>query len=148
MLSYLIWKTIEPLIDHFGPDIIIFPSLLNQPLVDKYLFENYFKKLYSQSPNFVYSNGQIFKEWYSKWEIFTSKDKENEEIKKIKNEIEEKITIANFPNRFLAIIPNDIDIAKKCQKNFENELKCLAEKVCSQIENINQNLKEKLENLK
>jgi CRISPR-associated protein Cmr2 len=146
MLSYLIWKTIEPLIDHFGPDIIIFPSLLNQPLVDKYLFENYFKKLYSQNPNFVYSNDQIFKEWYSKWEIFTSKDKENEEIKKIKNEIEEKITIANFPNRFLAVIPYDIEIAKKCEENFKNELKCLAKKVCSQIKNINQNLKEKIEN--
>jgi CRISPR-associated protein Cmr2 len=163
MLSYLIWKTMEPLIDHFGPDIIIFPSLLNQPLVDKYLFENYFKSLYSQNPNFVYSTDQIFKEWYSKWAIFTSKDEDNEEIKKIKNElkedeikkiekeikeIEEKITIANFPNRFLAVIPYDIDIAKKCQKNFENELKCLAEKVCSKIKNINQNLKEKLENLK
>jgi CRISPR-associated protein Cmr2 len=155
MLSYLIWKTMEPLIDHFGPDIIIFPSLLNQPLVDKYLFENYFKKLYLQNPNFVYSNDQIFKEWYSKWKIFTSKDKENftskdkenEEIKKIKNELEEKITIANFPNRFLAVIPYDIDIAKKCEENFKNQLKCLAEKVCSQIKNINQNLKE-LENLK
>jgi len=146
MLSYLIWKTMEPLIDHFGPDIIIFPSLLNQPLVDKYLFENYFKKLYSQNPNFVYSNDQIFKEWYSKWETFTTKDIENEEIKKIKNELEEKITIANFPNRFLAVIPYDIDIAKKCEENFKNELKCLAEKVCSQIENINQNLKEKIEN--
>jgi CRISPR-associated protein Cmr2 len=146
MLSYLIWKTMEPLIDHFGPDIIIFPSLLNQPLVDKYLFENYFKKLYSQNPNFVYSTDQIFKEWYSKWETFTTKDIENEEIKKIKNELEEKITIANFPNRFLAVIPYDIDIAKKCEENFKNELKCLAEKVCSQIENINQNLKEKIEN--
>jgi len=144
MLSYLIWKTMEPLIDHFGPDIIIFPSLLNQPLVDKYLFQNYFKKLHY--PNFVYSTDQIFKEWYSKWEIFTSKDKENEEIKKIKNELEEKITIANFPNRFLAVIPYDIDIAKKCEENFKNELKCLAKKVCSQIENINQNLKEKIEN--
>jgi CRISPR-associated protein Cmr2 len=144
MLSYLIWKTMEPLIDHFGLDIIIFPSLLNQPLVDKYLFENYFKNLHY--PNFVYSNDQIFIQWYSKWETFTSKDKENEEIKKIKNELEEKITIANFPNRFLAVIPYDIDIAKKCEENFENELKCLAEKVCSQIKNINQNLKEKLEN--
>jgi len=145
MLSYLIWKTMEPLIDHFGPDIIIFPSLLNQPLLDKYLFENYFKNLHY--PNFVYSNDQIFKEWYSKWAIFTSNDKENEEIKKIKNELEEKITIANFPNRFLAVIPYDIDIAKKCEENFKNQLKCLAEKVCSQIKNINQNLKE-LENLK
>jgi CRISPR-associated protein Cmr2 len=160
MLSYLIWKTMEPLIDHFGPDIIIFPSLLNQPLVDKYLFENYFKNLHY--PDFVYSTDQIFKEWYSKWTIFTSKDENNEEIKKIKNklkedeikkiekeikELEEKITIANFPNRFLAVIPYDIDIAKKCEENFKNELKCLAEKVCSQIKNINQNLKE-LENLK
>jgi len=148
MLSYLIWKTMEPLVDHFGPDIIIFPNLLNQPLVDKYLFDKYFKNLVAKNENFKDSDNQIFKEWYEKCEILTGTDKENKESKKQKEiiELEEKLTIANFPNRFLAIIPYDISISIKCEEIFKNQLINLAEKVYSKIGIQSKQLKEKIKN--
>ncbi len=42
ILSYLCWKAIEIVIDNYGPDTVIFPDLLEQPLVD-YWLENTLK---------------------------------------------------------------------------------------------------------
>jgi len=39
LLSYLIYKAIEVVMENYGPDHIIFPNLLGQPLVDKWLDE-------------------------------------------------------------------------------------------------------------
>lgn len=37
LLSYLTWKAIEAIIDQVGPDVIVFPSLRRQPLVQHWL---------------------------------------------------------------------------------------------------------------
>ena len=37
LFSYLIWRAMEPIVDELGPDVIIYPSLLGQPLVDRWL---------------------------------------------------------------------------------------------------------------
>ncbi|MEN3045254.1 MAG: type III-B CRISPR-associated protein Cas10/Cmr2 [Candidatus Hydrothermales bacterium] len=104
ILSYLIYKATTVILDELGPDNIIYPNLLKQPLVDRWLYEKF-------------KNTQIL-------DIF----KDEEYFKKFIDNalLEENLTIANFPNRFLAIIPFEIakDIAEKCKekilKEFEN----------------------------
>jgi len=41
ILSYVSWKAMESLADHFGPDVIVFPSLRGQPLCDRWLSTTY-----------------------------------------------------------------------------------------------------------
>lgn len=41
LLSYLIFKAIKVILEKLGPDNIIYPNLLRQPLVDKWLYEKF-----------------------------------------------------------------------------------------------------------
>lgn len=41
LLSYLTWTAIEVIADAIGPDAVIFPSLLGQPLCDRWLKQKY-----------------------------------------------------------------------------------------------------------
>ncbi|MCS6955589.1 MAG: type III-B CRISPR-associated protein Cas10/Cmr2, partial [Candidatus Calescibacterium sp.] len=87
ILSYLIFKLIIKLADLFGPDHVIFPNLLRQPLVDFYIQKKYshiLKQLESESNPYIQ-------------EIVKTKLK--------KNLTPEKLLIANIPNRLLSIIP-------------------------------------------
>ncbi|MFZ8846867.1 MAG: type III-B CRISPR-associated protein Cas10/Cmr2, partial [Candidatus Hydrothermia bacterium] len=45
MLSYLIWESMKILVEdeELGPDVIIFPNLFGQPLVDRWLYFEIFK---------------------------------------------------------------------------------------------------------
>jgi len=117
MLSYLIWESVKPLIEEFGPDIIIYPNLFGQPLVDRWLFYKKFE-------------GKIFGEILS--EHFQD---ENWFKKFIDNAYsEEKLTIANLPNRFLAVIPYEgKKWAEECEKTFKRKLEELAEKVYQKV---------------
>jgi len=95
LLSYLIYKAIEVVMENYGPDHIIFPNLLGQPLVDRWLKDKFDGKF------------NIFTEdWFSNFQTNC--------------QLDEKLTIANFPNRFLAIVPykEAKDIAKKCQEGI------------------------------
>ncbi len=129
MLSYLIYKCIEVIMENLGPDNVVFPNLLGQPLVDRWL---YFKL--SQISNL---DEPKFKEWYEKLQNFKASEDKSKEI-------EEKLTIANFPNRFLAIIPYDQNnsLAKKVEEAFRNELEEISKKVFNKLSNFssNQNL--------
>jgi len=131
MLSYLTWESMKPLVENFGPDMVVFPNLFGQPLVDRWL---YFK--FSNNSSLIEINQPKFMEWLEKW-------------KEKNNDVEEKLTIANFPNRFLAIIPYDNTLAKKCEEAFIEKLKDLAEKVYEKIksytEKVNPNLKNYIE---
>jgi CRISPR-associated protein Cmr2 len=131
MLSYLTWESMKPLVENFGPDIVVFPNLFGQPLVDRWL---YFK--FSNNSSLIDLNQPKFMEWLEKW-------------KEKNNDVEEKLTIANFPNRFLAIIPYDNTLAKKCEEVFKGKLKDLAEMVYKKIKsfsgNSNPNLKNYIE---
>ncbi len=130
MLSYLIYKCIEVIMEELGPDNVIFPNLLRQPLVDRWLYFKVFKN----SP-IVNLYEPKFKEWFEGWQNYeNNKDKAKE--------IEEKLTIANFPNRFLAIIPYDNSLAKKVEEAFRNELEEISKKVFNELLNFssNQNL--------
>ncbi|MEO0111631.1 MAG: type III-B CRISPR-associated protein Cas10/Cmr2, partial [candidate division WOR-3 bacterium] len=82
LLSYLTYKAIEIILEELGPDNVIYPNLLAQPLVDKWLYEK-----------FENTSIENFKE-----EIYFKKYIDN-------CFQEETLTIANFPNRFLAIVP-------------------------------------------
>jgi CRISPR-associated protein Cmr2 len=131
MLSYLTWESMKPLVENFGPDIVVFPNLYGQPLVDRWL---YFK--FSNNSSFIKLNYQKIKDWFKKWE---NKNKD----------LEEELTIANFPNRFLAIIPYDNTLAIECEEAFKGNLKDLAEKVYEKIksytEKVNPNTKNYIE---
>jgi CRISPR-associated protein Cmr2 len=131
MLSYLTWESMKPLVENFGPDIVVFPNLYGQPLVDRWL---YFK--FSNNSSFIKLNYQKIKDWFKKWE---NKNKD----------LEEELTIANFPNRFLAIIPYDNTLAIECEEAFKGNLKDLAEKVYEKIksytEKVNPNIKNYIE---
>jgi CRISPR-associated protein Cmr2 len=109
MLSYLVWESMKPIVEEFGPDTIIYPNLLGQPLVDKWLYDEFRDRF------------DIFKErtWFKKF---------------IDNShLDEKLTIANLPNRFLSVVPYDKDLASKCEKAFENKLKGLASEVSKKV---------------
>lgn len=109
MLSYLVWESMKPIVEEFGPDIIIYPNLLGQPLVDRWLYTEFKDRF------------DIFKErtWFKKF---------------IDNShLDEKLTIANLPNRFLAVVPYYKDLANKCEKAFKNKLEDLANKVLDKM---------------
>jgi len=109
MLSYLVWESMKPIVKEFGPDTIIYPNLLGQPLVDKWLYEEFRDSF------------DIFKErtWFKKF---------------IDNShLDEKLTIANLPNRFLAVVPYERDLAYKCEETFKSKLEDLAGKVSKKI---------------
>ena len=127
MLSYLIWESVKPLIEEFGPDIIIYPNLFGQPLVDRWLYFEIFKN----SP-FANFNEPKFREWFEKWQNFEQK-KDNEGY------LEQKLTIANLPNRFLAVIPYNKNWGQSCEEKFKNKLKELAEKVYEKVKDFSQN---------
>jgi len=104
LLSYLIWKAIEILIEEYGPDCVIYPNLLEQPLCDKWLLRKF--------------EDLDLEEWQT---IL----KQNTDF--------EKLSVANLPNRFLAIIPENKEIAKDCEKAVKSGFKEIAEKVWEKV---------------
>jgi len=145
MLSYLIYKCIEVVMEKLGPDNVIFPNLLGQPLVDRWLYEKF------KNTSIANLNDHNFQKWLQEWQKFESKRNE---------QLEGKLTIANFPNRFLAIIPYDNSLAKEVENKFKNNLEELAGKVSEKLietlknsgnsyseqdlQNINQNFKDQI----
>lgn len=142
MLSYLIWNSMKPLVEKFGPDIIIFPNLLRQPLVDRWLYLEVFKN----SP-VVNLDESKFKEWFEKWLIYEKENKSDDE-KDLAKELEEKLLIANLPNRFLAVIPFDKNKSEDCKNAFEKALKDISQKVYEKIKSYssNSNLQNDIQN--
>jgi len=116
LLSYLTYKAIEKIIEKLGPDHIIFPNLRCQPLLDVWLCENIFKD--------ISIDAQVFKDWKDR---IYSDGKFTEEFLK-------KLTIANIPNRFLAILPYNKakDIAKECQETIEQTIDNLLSKIADE----------------
>jgi len=106
LLSYLTFKAISVVMEEEGVDHVIFPNLNGQPLVDKWLY-NYFKS--------INVDIECFKNWEKEWEDF---------FKNNSNDIEEKITIANIPNRFLAVVPSSkaAALAKRCSDAVKDAL--------------------------
>ncbi len=132
ILSYLIWHSMKPLVEELGPDVIIFPNLLGQPLVDRWLCNYEFSDKTFKS---------IIEDLNFKDETWFKKFIDN-------GYSEEKLTIANLPNRFLAVIPYDKSLAQECGKAFKSKLKELAQKVYEKIKAYSQNpkLKNDIEN--
>jgi len=141
MLSYLVWESMKPIVEEFGPDTIIYPNLLGQPLVDRWLYFEVFKNSPLADLNesdFENLSKSKFKEWFEKW-----KDFENKKV----NELNEKLTIANLPNRFLAVVPYDKNLANKCEEAFKNKLEDLANEVLDKMLENNKILEEIKEDL-
>ena len=107
LLSYLIYKAIEVIMEELGPDHIIFPNLRGQPLVDLWLYKGYFKNLNTELP----SSFEPFIKWKERF------DKGDEELI-------DKLVIANFPNRFLAIVPYRMarELGQKCKESIKGAL--------------------------
>lgn len=107
LLSYLLWNAMRPIVEDFGPDSIIYPNLLRQPLVDL-LLKEHFQQLGENEP-FIQ---QILK-------ILSA------------NTTPDKLSIANFPNVFFAILPyNEVKrIAQKSEEKIEETLKEIGKKV-------------------
>jgi len=101
LLSYLTYQAIEVLMEELGPDHIIFPNLIKQPLVNRWLYY----KLKDKEVDLQY-----FKEWKEKWEKQTKNDSKEKPFDDI-------LTIANIPNRFLAIVPESKakELGKMCK---------------------------------
>jgi len=118
MLSYLIWKSMKPIVEKYGPDIIVYPNLLRQPIVDIYLRNINFG---DQSLNFGNKTFEdILKSHFDSEKLFENF---------INNFSYDKLTIANLPNRFLAIIPYNAQLGNVCEEAFKTTLKELAERV-------------------
>lgn len=110
LLSYLTWESMKPIIEKLGPDNIIFPNLLKQPLMDKYL-----KNLKFNNKTFE----NLIKNLKLPFSFYDTPD---------------KLTIANFPNKFLAIIPFDKNLAIECENRFRYALKRLAQKTIEYLQ--------------
>ncbi len=133
ILSYLIYKAIEVILEKLGPDNIIYPNLLRNPLVDRWLYEKIkdtaIKKEFEKEI------------WFEKFKKFENNDHSDETL-----------TIANFPNRFLAIVPFDDkkkEIAKECKNKILGEFDNWVEKLSDLGEvkdaiNQNKNVKGKI----
>jgi CRISPR-associated protein Cmr2 len=106
LLSYLTFAAISVVMEEEGVDHLIFPNLNGQPLVDKWLYD-YFKS--------IDVDIERFKIWKKDWKYFFEKNSNN---------IEEKITIANIPNRFLAVVPSSkaAALAKQCTDAVKDAL--------------------------
>ncbi|MFN4226530.1 MAG: type III-B CRISPR-associated protein Cas10/Cmr2 [Candidatus Ratteibacteria bacterium] len=115
ILSYLTYKAIEVILEELGPDNVIYPNLLRNPLVDKWIYEKI-------------KDTQIVEkfqheEWFKKF---------------VDNaRLDEYLTIANFPNRFFAIVPFEKakDIAQGCKDRIIRELDKWVDKL-SEIEEL------------
>ncbi len=81
LLSYLTWTAIRYVVKNWGPENVVFPNLLRQPLMDLYL-ENSLRDLLGEKVG----------------------DKTARDILQ-ENTGLDRITIANMPNRLFAIVP-------------------------------------------
>ena len=116
LLSFLTFEAMKYIIEEFGPDHIIYPHLGEQPFVDLWIISEFYKL----------SGGEKF------LEINTSGEKELKTIL-TDNITTDKITIGNIPNRFVSIIPYNIDIAKECEEKLKVKLENLSDKVIDKI---------------
>lgn len=123
MLSYFIWKIMKFVVERYGADVIVYPNLLGQPLVDLWLSSEVFGN------SLTHLSQKEFDEWFKEWN----------NIPRSKG-LEEKLTIANMPNRFLAIAPINegeaLKLGEECEKNFKEQLKSLAKKTVKRLESI------------
>lgn len=118
LLSYLTFKAIEAIIEELGPDNVIYPNLLRQPLVDRWLFEK-FKNSPIQD---CFQGEKWYKEFINNCFLY------------------EKLTIANFPNRFLAIIPYDTSYDTSLANNVEEKVKQELIELSNNVESVLKNL--------
>ncbi len=105
ILSYLTYAAIEVIIDEIGPDHVIFPNLLKQPFVDRWLYN----KLHNQN-----IDSECFKNWKENWQKQLQKEQNNDKP------FDDILTIANIPNRLLAIVP--YCKAKELAQNCKNAI--------------------------
>ncbi|MCS7244373.1 MAG: type III-B CRISPR-associated protein Cas10/Cmr2 [Candidatus Calescibacterium sp.] len=127
ILSYLTFRLIIKIADLFGPDHIIFPNLLRQPLVDYYILKKYPEILKQLK---IDPNSYIQK-------IIKTKLEEN--LKP------EKLLIANIPNRFLSIIP--INNTKNIDNNSSGILCLIQEEMLKALQEISKSLVDTLKNV-
>ncbi len=102
ILSYLTYKAIEVILEELGPDNVVYPNLLGNPLVDGWIYE----KIRDTEIIEKFENEKWFNEFRNNAHS------------------EEHLTIANFPNRFLAIVPFDKakNIGDECARRIIGEL--------------------------
>ncbi len=126
LLSYLIFRSMEPVIEKFGPDSIIFPNLFEAPLMDVYLQSKY--------AIFDLNSGDDLEQ--------AGENTYNEKMRDmIKKELEKSLKglfIPTMPNRFFAVLPKDraVEIAKEVEESFlkaKNELFSAAEDKIGEI---------------
>lgn len=114
ILSYLTYKSLEPLIDELGPDIVIYPNLRGQPLIERWI-----RKTFSNATDENKFFDKIIKSIKSE---FCKMENENDD--------NEKLLIANIPNRFLALIPYGKNkTADKCKDALKKTLTKFAEEI-------------------
>ncbi len=115
ILSYLTYGAIELIMEELGPDHIIYPNLLAQPLADRWLFN----QLKDKDIDIT-----CFSKWKDEWEKQLSSDSKEKPF-------DNSLTIANIPNRFLAIVPGSRakDIAKKCKEKIKWKLNSLIDEL-------------------
>jgi len=130
IISYLTYNAIELIMEELGPDHIIYPNLLAQPLTDRWLYNQLKDKEIDVS---------CFSEWKKNWEKQLFSDSK-EKI------FDNSLTIANIPNRFLAIVPGSEakNIAEKCKEKINLKLNSLIDKLLK-TENSDQISSKKLE---
>ncbi|MGC9004595.1 MAG: type III-B CRISPR-associated protein Cas10/Cmr2 [bacterium] len=119
LLSYLMWEAMLPIIEEFGPDSIIYPCLLANPFMDKWLYD-YFQKLNPQNP--------LLKELLTTLE---------------QNLKPEKRLTPSLPNVFLAILPYEKakekagESKRKAEEAFDEIAQIVFEKIGEKVPGIN-----------
>jgi len=104
IFSTIIFEGIKVIIEKYGPDVVIYPQLRGNPMVDLVEFEN----------GFILLN-------------------EGVNLGLIKKNIRERLQIANFPNTFLCFIPTSEgdEICKEVEEAIRQKWKDIADKAKS-----------------
>lgn len=120
LLSYLISTTLGTIAEEIGPDQVMFPNLLDQPLIDHHLSEEIFEKVTFSEHSIAEGLGHA-----------TDPSKR------------QKLLTSSLPNRFLALLParmpvTDMPIdeyASSLVQDLTNKLRDIAGSVADFVEN-------------
>lgn len=117
IFSSIIFEGIKSIIEEYGPDVVIYPQLRGNPMVDLAEFNGKFKLL-----------------------------NEGMRQKLIHRDIKGKLYVANFPNVFLAFIPalKAEDICRKVENGIKRKWKEMAEEAKKILTNAGMDVNEEL----
>ena len=123
IISYLSFIGMSVVIDELGPDHILYPSLKNQTLVEKYLADNWHLEKYLTNPEFIKSmmnDTKSIASFPNKFVFLSAKHEVKTVVETIKKRITEKwLSISELVEKFLEPLSENKEMFRT---NFMNQV--------------------------